>query len=92
MDLYEGAFEKIKDVESKRENPDLDDFEEFMRKVEEVNKMVHALTSSNKAEYEEASKKASAWLKNQKKGKRWWNFIYVLIVLIFLTLFLIRLW
>ncbi|KAK6631130.1 hypothetical protein RUM43_014226 [Polyplax serrata] len=69
MDLYEGAFEKIKDVESKRENPDLDDFEEFMRKVEEVNKMVHALTSSNKAEYEEASKKASAWLKNQKKGK-----------------------
>lgn len=90
MDNYEGAYEKLKEVDSKRENPDLDDFEEFMRKVEEVNKMVHALTSNNKSDIEEASQKAAVWLKNQKKGKRWWTFIYVLIALIFLILFFIR--
>mgnify|MGYP007016983976 CR=1 FL=1 len=83
MDIYEGAYEKLKNVENKREGVDLDDFEEFMRKVEEVNKMVHALTSNNKAEIEEASKNADAWLKNQKKKKRWWTFIYALIGFVF---------
>lgn len=90
MDFFTGARDKLKNFDSKREKIDLDDFEAFMRKVEEVNRMVHALTSNDKSEIEEATENANAWLKSQKKEKRWWTFIYALIILIFFTLYFFR--
>lgn len=90
MDRYERAYDKFNEYDQIRETPDFDDFEEFMRKVEEVNKMVHALASGDKAQVEEATKSADTWLANQKREKRWLTFIYIFIAMIFLTFLFIR--
>lgn len=91
MERYEGAREKLNEMEIKKQDVDFDEFDEFMKKVEEVNKMVHALTSGDKKQIEEATKAADKWIeKDSKKSKRWWNFLYIFIFLIFFGLLFIR--